>query len=44
MKKMLKIKGLGDCECGMTAEVRRQPLIGGLVEFSTRMHAGFPHV
>jgi hypothetical protein len=44
MKKTLKINDLGDCECGMTAESHRQPLIGGLVEFSTRMNAGFAHV
>jgi hypothetical protein len=41
---MLKINGLGNYEGRMTAEVRRQPLIGGLVEFSTRMNAGFAHV
>jgi hypothetical protein len=37
----LKINSLHDCESLVTAKTARHALIGALVEFSTRVPAGF---
>ncbi|WP_255359235.1 hypothetical protein [Rhizobacter sp. Root1221] len=43
MKILLKINHLHDCESAMTAPKARQAPQAGLVEFSGRASAGFPH-
>jgi hypothetical protein len=40
-EKPLKINSLHDCESAVTAKTPRCALSGALVEFSTRMGAGF---